>query len=135
MDNCIFCKIANHQIPGKILYEDDVCMAFLDLSQTTYGHTLVIPKNHFDHILDVDQKTLAHMMGVVQKVARQIETQMNAKGFNIVSNMNEVAGQTVRHFHIHIIPRYQSDDSFHIDYTDHSNDVDLDAIYQQIKDW
>lgn len=134
MDNCIFCKIANHQIPGKILYEDDVCMAFLDLSQTTDGHTLVIPKKHFDHILDVDQETLGHMMGIVQKIARQIEVKMNVKGFNIVSNMNEVAGQTVHHFHIHIIPRYQSDDSFDIQYTDHSNDVDLNAIYQQIKD-
>ena len=57
MDNCIFCKIASHQIPGKILYEDDVCMAFLDLSQTTNGHTLVIPKKHYQHVLDVDRKS------------------------------------------------------------------------------
>ena len=134
MDNCIFCKIASHQIPGKILYEDDVCMAFLDLSQTTNGHTLVIPKKHYQHVLDVDQETLGHMMSVVQRVACQIEEKMNTKGFNIVSNMNEVAGQSVHHFHIHIIPRYQTDDPFHIRYTDRSGDVDLETIYQQIID-
>ena len=81
MDNCIFCKIANHEIPGKIIYEDDICMAFLDLSQTTDGHTLVIPKNHYAHILEVDSQTLAHMMEVVQKVALQLQNQLHAKGF------------------------------------------------------
>ena len=78
MDNCIFCKIANHDIPGKIIYEDDVCMAFLDLSQTTDGHTLVIPKKHYAHILEVDQQTLAHMMDIVQKVALQIQSTLHA---------------------------------------------------------
>ena len=74
------------------------------------------------------------MMSIVQRVARQIEEKMNTKGFNIVSNMNEVAGQSVHHFHIHIIPRYQTDDPFHIQYTDRSDDVDLETIYQQIID-
>ena len=78
MDNCIFCKIASHQIPGKILYEDDVCMAFLDLSQTTNGHTLVIPKKHYQHVLDVDQETLGHMMSVVQRVACQISPECSS---------------------------------------------------------
>lgn len=132
MDNCIFCKIANHEIPGKVLYEDDVCMAFLDLSQTTDGHTLVIPKKHYDHFLDVDENTLSHMMIVSQKIANQLQKKMNAKGFNIITNMNEVAGQSVKHFHIHIIPRYQKEDSFDVHYTDRSNDVELGNIYQQI---
>lgn len=132
MDNCIFCKIANHEIPGKVLYEDDVCMAFLDLSQTTDGHTLVIPKKHYDHFLDVDENTLSHMMIVGQKIANQLQKKMNAKGFNIITNMNEVAGQSVKHFHIHIIPRYQKEDSFDVHYTDRSNDVELENIYQQI---
>lgn len=132
MNNCIFCKIANHEIPGKVLYEDDVCMAFLDLSQTTDGHTLVIPKKHYDHFLDVDENTLSHMMIVSQKIANQLQKKMNAKGFNIITNMNEVAGQSVKHFHIHIIPRYQKEDSFDVHYTDRSNDVELENIYQQI---
>ena len=134
MDNCIFCKIAKHEIPGKILYEDDVCMAFLDLSQATNGHTLVIPKKHYDNVLDVDQDTLAHMMGVVQKVAKMIQTKLNALGFNIITNMNEVAGQSVHHFHIHIIPRYEVVEGFQAIYTDRSKSADIDAIYKQLTD-
>lgn len=134
MNNCIFCKIANHEIPGKIIFEDDECIAFLDLSQTTDGHTLVIPKKHYDHFLDVDKETLSHMIQVSQKVANQIQQQLNAKGFNIITNMNEVAGQSVKHFHIHIIPRYEENDGFKPQYTDRSSDVDLDAIYQKIMD-
>ena len=65
MSDCIFCKIINKEIPGKIVYEDDECMAFLDLSQATYGHTLVIPKKHYANILEVDDETLAHVMKIV----------------------------------------------------------------------
>ena len=97
MSNCIFCKIINKEIPGKIIYEDDVCIAFLDLSQATYGHTLVIPKKHFENILEVDAQTLAHVMQVTQKLAKQIVEKLNAKGLNILTNTNEVAGQTVHH--------------------------------------
>lgn len=132
MDNCIFCKIANHQIPSFVLYEDDMCMAFLDLSQATDGHTLVIPKVHFDNVLEVDEKTLSHMMSVTQKIALRIQEKMNAKGFNIITNMNEVAGQSVQHFHIHIIPRYQEKEGFYPQYTDRSNDVDLESIFKRI---
>lgn len=132
MDNCIFCKIASHDIPGKIIYEDDICMAFLDLSQTTDGHTLVIPKKHYTHILEVDHQTLAHMMHVVQKVALQIQDTLDAKGFNVITNMNEIAGQTVHHFHIHIIPRYNQHEGFETHYLDRSQDVNLDDIYQKI---
>ncbi|MCD7894388.1 MAG: HIT family protein [Erysipelotrichaceae bacterium] len=134
MSDCIFCKIINHEIPGKIVYEDDVCLAFLDLSQTTDGHTLVIPKQHFNHILDVDADTLSHMIKVVQIVAKNIENKLGAKGFNIVSNMNEIAGQSVHHFHIHIIPRYNESDGFKAIYTDRSNEVDLDKIYTKLVD-
>lgn len=132
MDNCIFCKIANHEIPGKIIYEDEICMAFLDLSQATDGHTLVIPKKHYAHILDADNQTLSHMMEIVQKVALQIEKQLDAKGFNIITNMNEVAGQTVHHFHIHIIPRYSDNDGFNALYQDRSKEVNLEDIYYKI---
>ena len=96
MSNCIFCKIINKEIPGKIIYEDDVCIAFLDLSQATYGHTLVIPKKHFENILEVDAQTLAHVMQVTQKLAKQIVEKLNAKGLNILTNTNEVAGQNDR---------------------------------------
>ncbi len=101
MENCIFCKIASKEISGKIVYEDDICLAFLDLSQTTNGHTLVIPKAHFKNILEVDDKTLIHLMSVTKRLANMIVTNLNAKGVNILTNANEAAGQTVMHFHIH----------------------------------
>ena len=121
MENCIFCKIASKEIPGKIVYEDDICLAFLDLSQTTNGHTLVIPKAHFKNILEVDDKTLIHLMSVTKRLA------------NILTNANEAAGQTVMHFHIHIIPRYNQNDQIEINFIDRSNEVNLDAILNKIK--
>ena len=105
MSDCIFCKIINKEIPGKIVYEDDECMAFLDLSQATYGHTLVIPKKHYANILEVDDETLAHVMKIVKNLANQIVEKLDAKGVNVLTNTNEVAGQTVHHVHIHILPR------------------------------
>lgn len=133
MENCIFCKIANKEIPGKIVYEDDICLAFLDLSQTTDGHTLVIPKNHFKNILEVDDKTLIHLMSVTKRLANTIVVNLNAKGVNILTNANEAAGQTVMHFHIHIIPRYNQNDQIEINFIDRSNEVNLDAILNKIK--
>lgn len=132
MDNCIFCKIANKEIPGKIIYEDDICIAFLDLSQTTNGHTLVIPKKHFKNFLEVDDDTLAHMIKVTKDIANKIVTKLNANGVNILTNANEVAGQTVMHFHLHIIPRYDNNDQIEINFSDRSNEVNLDSLFNQI---
>ena len=132
MENCIFCKIANKEIPGKIVYEDDLCLAFLDLSQTTNGHTLVVPKTHYQNILDVDKEVLSHLIKVTKKLTNQIITNLDAKGANVLTNANEVAGQTVMHFHIHIIPRYNLDDKIEINFTDRSDDVNLDLILNQI---
>ena len=132
MDNCIFCKIANKEIPGKIIYEDDICVAFLDLSQTTNGHTLAIPKKHFKNFLEVDDDTLAHMIKVTKDIANKIVTKLNANGVNILTNANEVAGQTVMHFHLHIIPRYDNNDQIEINFSDRSNEVNLDSLFNQI---
>ena len=132
MYNCIFCKIANKEIPGKIIYEDDICVAFLDLSQTTNGHTLVIPKKHFKNFLEVDDDTLAHMIKVTKDIANKIVTKLNANGVNILTNANEVAGQTVMHFHLHIIPRYDNNDQIEINFSDRSNEVNLDSLFNQI---
>ena len=132
MENCIFCKIANKEIPGKIVYEDDLCLAFLDLSQTTNGHTLVVPKTHYQNILDVDKEVLSHLIKVTKKLTNQIITNLDAKGANVLTNANEVAGQTVMHFHIHIIPIYNETDQIKIDFTDRSQEVDLDNIFNKI---
>ncbi len=132
MENCIFCKIANHEIPSKVIYEDDYTLAFLDLSQTTNGHTLVIPKKHYKNLVETDAEILGPLFLAVTKTAKILEEKLNAKGFNFVSNMNEVAGQTVHHVHIHIIPRYDESDTFTLGYQDRSSTVDLDEIYNLI---
>lgn len=132
METCIFCKIAHHEISSKIIYEDDICIAFLDLSQTTDGHTLVIPKKHFTNFLEVDANTLMHLTTVTQKLANKIVTKLDAKGVNILTNAGTVAGQTILHFHFHIIPRYQEDEDITITFTDRNAIVDLEKIYTTI---
>lgn len=129
---CIFCMIANKEIPGKVVYEDDVCMAFLDLSQTTYGHTLVVPKKHMTNILEADSKTASHLFEVVTMLSQKITKSLNASGCNILSNAGEVAGQTVMHFHIHIIPRYNENDGFKMDFAYNQDRYDLDEILAKI---
>jgi histidine triad (HIT) family protein len=130
--DCIFCKIVNKEIPGKIVYEDDVCLAFLDLSQVTNGHTLIVPKEHFNNFLETDDETIAHMFKVAKKVGNELVEKLDAKGMNILSNINEVAGQTVKHFHIHLIPRYEEKEGIQISFEDRSSQINLDEIYQTI---
>lgn len=132
MKNCIFCKIINKEIPGSIIYEDPLCIAFLDLSQTTKGHTLVIPKQHFKNILDVDEEVSAHLFKVVTKLAKQFTSTFDAKGVNILSNANAIAYQSVMHFHIHIIPRYSNND-FEIKFENNEGKYDLEELRQQLQ--
>lgn len=129
---CIFCKIANKEIPSTCLYEDEKVMAFLDLSQVTKGHTLVIPKQHYANLLECDDDTLAHVMQVSKKLAKHIMEKTGASGVNFLSNTNEVAGQSVMHFHVHIIPRYGEDDAFVLKFNE-SQPQDLKALGAELK--
>ena len=115
---CIFCMIANHEINSSVIYEDDKVMAFLDLSQVTKGHTLVIPKKHYKNVLECDTEDLKHVIEVTQMLAQRIMERCNAKGVNILNNCNEAAGQTVMHMHFHIIPRYSESDALEIKFNE-----------------
>ena len=126
---CIFCKIANHEIPSKVVYEDNKYLAFLDLSQTTKGHTLVIPKKHSNNIFELDDEN-SDIMGVVKVVANKLKKSLNPIGLNIISN-NQKPLQSVEHFHIHLIPRYDND-GFDIGFTDNSEKADLDKILSEV---
>lgn len=117
MDNCIFCKIIRGEIPCTKVYEDQDILAFLDISQVTAGHTLVVTKEHFDNILYVPKDLLGKAFSAAQKIAQAEVTSLGAKGINILVNTNEVAGQTVKHFHIHVIPRYSVDDNIKLEFT------------------
>ena len=108
-DNCIFCKIAQGSIPSSTIYEDDMFRVILDLSPAAAGHALVLPKKHFRNIFDIDEATASRLFVVAAKVARAMKASLNCDGMNIVQNNEEIAGQTVFHFHLHIIPRYKDD--------------------------
>lgn len=106
---CIFCKISLGEIPSYKVYEDDFFLAFLDISQATYGHTLIIPKEHYANLLEMPDELLEKLMIVGKKVACAVKSATKCEGFNILNNNGEAAGQSVQHFHIHIIPRYPND--------------------------
>lgn len=129
---CIFCMIANHEINSSIIYEDEQVVAFLDLSQVTKGHTLVVPKKHYENVLECDPETLGHVIKVTQMLSKRIMDRMNAKGINILNNCNEVAGQSVMHMHFHIIPRYSENDSIEIKFNE-SEKQNLEEIAHLLK--
>lgn len=106
---CIFCNIISGEIPSYKVYEDDNFYAFLDISQATYGHTLVVPKQHFENLFAMPDFLLEKILILVRDLASKIKTATNCKGINILNNNGEAAGQSVHHFHIHIIPRYDND--------------------------
>ncbi|MGX7024561.1 HIT family protein [Vagococcus hydrophili] len=126
MTDCIFCKIINREIPSYPVYEDDEVYAFLDITQTTKGHTLVIPKKHVTDIFEYDEKTAETLFAKVPKIARGLEkTFPEMKGLNLINNNKELAYQSVFHSHIHLIPRYSEEDEFAITF---SNNMDKYSV-------
>ncbi|MCR4748932.1 MAG: HIT family protein [Lachnospiraceae bacterium] len=108
-DNCIFCKLANGVIPTNSIYEDDDFNVILDAGPATKGHALIIPKEHYKNIYELPEDLTAKAFVLAKKLAIKMTDRLGADGFNIVQNNNEVAGQSVFHFHIHLIPRYEGD--------------------------
>lgn len=109
--NCIFCKIANGEIPSTTLYEDEDFRVILDLGPATRGHALLLPKNHFANLFELDDETAQKAILVAKKMAGKMKAALGADGFNLVQNNGEAAGQTVFHFHMHLIPRYENDNA------------------------
>ena len=108
-ETCIFCKIAAGEIPSKTLQEDETCRVFLDLGPATRGHALVVPKEHYPDLFAVPQEELARIMATAKQAGARLVERLGADGLNLVQNNGEAAGQTVAHFHVHLIPRYQGD--------------------------
>lgn len=109
MEKTVFEKIIDGEIPCTKVYEDDICLAFLDLHPVNFGHTLVIPKIHARNILTTPDETVGHLYIVAKKIALALQGAVGAEGINIHTNIEEAAGQVVFHTHIHVIPRYASD--------------------------
>lgn len=109
MDNCIFCKIGSGAIPAITLYEDDDVKVIFDAGPATKGHALVIPKEHYADVFEIPEELLAKAHVVAKKIAIVLKEATGCEGVNILQNNGELAGQSVFHLHIHVIPRYKDD--------------------------
>lgn len=108
-DNCIFCKIAAGEIPSRTLYEDEQFRVILDLAPATRGHALILPKNHYGNIYELPEEAAGDVMKLARRMAGLMTDKLHCDGFNLLQNNGEAAGQTVFHFHMHLIPRYKDD--------------------------
>jgi len=133
MEKDIFCRIIDGEIPCYKLYEDDDVIAFLDISQVTKGHTLVVSKKHFDNFLTTPQEVMHKVMDVAQRIGQVQIKFLGAKGVNILMNCYEQAGQSVMHYHVHVIPRYQSSEGFILEMKENEEILNLPALADSIK--
>ncbi len=108
-ENCIFCKIANGEIPSSTIYEDMDFRVFLDLNPATRGHALLVPKKHFADLFELEDELAKKAIILAKQVAGRMKEVLGCTGINLVQNNGEAAGQTVFHFHLHLIPRYEND--------------------------
>ena len=130
-NDCVFCAICAGEIPSFKVYEDDLVLAYLDINPFTKGHTLVIPKAHSANLLETSDETLAAVVARVKKVAAHVKAALPCDGFNILQNNGEAAGQTVKHLHFHIVPRYGNEP---IVFESHKGDMDeLKALAERIR--
>ena len=122
MSECIFCQIVSGQIPSSKVYEDEEVLAFLDITQVTKGHTLVIPKKHYRNMLEMDAEAASSLFARVPKIAKQLQEKLGASGINIINNNEEAAGQTVFHTHVHLLPRFDATDGLKLTFETHEPD-------------
>ena len=122
MSDCIFCQIVSGQIPSSKVYEDEEVLAFLDITQVTTGHTLVIPKKHYRNVLEMDAEAASSLFAPVPKIAKQLQEKLGASGVNIINNNEEAAGQTVFHTHVHLLPRFDATDGLKLSFETHEPD-------------
>lgn len=130
----VFCKIIDGEIPCYKLYEDEDVLAFLDISQVTKGHALVVSKKHYDNFLTTPQEEMHKVMDVAQRIGQVEIKLLGALGVNILTNCYSAAGQTVMHFHVHVIPRYKQDKGFAITMDNNAEGLNLPALAGEIKD-
>lgn len=108
-ENCIFCKIANGEIPSATIYEDEDFRAILDLGPASKGHALLLPKEHYANLYELPDEVAAKVLPTAKKIVCRMKDVLGCDGYNLVQNNGETAGQTVFHFHLHMIPRYEGD--------------------------
>ena len=108
-DNCIFCKLANGVYATNSIYEDDTFNVILDAAPANTGHALILPKEHYNDVFEIDEETLGKAMILAKKIAERQTEVLKCDGVNIIQNNKEAAGQSVLHYHLHVIPRFKGD--------------------------
>lgn len=134
-DDCIFCKIAAGEIPSRTVYEDELFRVIMDIEPAEKGHCLIIPKNHFDDLFTLGEEEATKMMPLAKKIATKMKAALSCDGLNIVQNNGEAANQTVKHFHLHLIPRYNGDHNQEKLIWNHAEvaDAEMDEIFSKLK--
>lgn len=134
-DNCIFCKLANGQIPTNAIFEDEDFKVILDASPAAKGHALILPKEHYANIYEIDSEVLAKAAKLAQKIIKHETDVLKCDGYNLLQNNGEAAGQTIFHFHMHLIPRYvsQGDAAWKMWENQEVSDDELKTICEQMK--
>jgi histidine triad (HIT) family protein len=107
MNSCIFCRIAQKRVPANLVYEDEKAMAFLEIRPLNEGHTLIIPRLHYENIFDIPQELIMHIQGVTKRVALAVKKATQADGISIMQQNGKAAGQEIFHLHVHVIPRFE----------------------------
>ena len=133
-EDCIFCKIAKKEIPSKIVFENDLNLVFLDISPISKGHMIVIPKNHYITLEDIPEYELSELYKVVKKIAVLIHNKLQIDGYNILQNNFTAAGQVIKHFHVHIIPRNLDDDTLKVKISrNQATDGELNKVLKKLE--
>lgn len=131
-EDCIFCKIGSGEIPSQTLYEDEKFKVFFDLGPATKGHALIIPKEHYDNLYELDDAVAAELLVKAKQVATVMKDTFKADGFNLVQNNGSVAGQSVFHFHMHLIPRYEGDHAMKLWTPGEADAEELEKLKEQV---
>jgi histidine triad (HIT) family protein len=134
-DNCIFCKLANGVIPTNSIYEDEGFNVILDNSPASKGHALILPKEHYANLYEIEEDVLAKAAVLAKKMAGKMTETLQCDGFNLLQNNGEAAGQTVFHFHMHLIPRYKGDEKeVHLNWQQKETPADeVKAVCEMLK--
>jgi histidine triad (HIT) family protein len=134
-NDCIFCQIVEKKIPSKVLYEDENNLAFLDIYPIFKGHTIVIPKKHYNNLEEIPERELATTYKAVKELATMIHKKLKIEGYNILQNNFEAAGQVIQHFHVHIIPRSKNDGRFQLKIPrEQSSEEELNKILKILRE-
>ena len=130
--NCIFCKIVAGEIPSRTLFEDEDFKVMLDVGPASKGHALIVPKEHYANIYELPDELAGKAMRLAKRMATHMTNVLNCDGFNILQNNGEVAGQTVFHYHMHLIPRYKGSDEMILWNANHFIDEQMEALAEQV---